>query len=646
MEINVLAVDDEPQIERLLRQRLRREIRKGKFKLSFAFSAEEALQKLKGEGPFDLVLTDINMPDKDGLALLKEIKQEWNNQQVIIVSAYGDMKNIRTAMNLGAFDFITKPIDFEDLKITIEKTAKGAELIKKGEQAEELAHENERLLTVDQLKNQFFTNIAHEFRTPLTVIKGMSEQMEGDAQKWSNKAVPLIKKNTHQLLDLVNQVLELRKLASGTLPVHWIQSDIIPYLYYIAESYTFLAESKDIQLNTRSSISEWVMDYDPDKLLRIVSNLLSNAIKFTSVGGRINLIVSEEKDQLGITVSDTGRGIPQEQQKYIFDPFYQSDEKDAQQGTGIGLAIVQQMTQLLGGFIILESAPGEGTTFRVMLPVHRNAPLGKTEQYRETMDTSFEEVATSTASDDLPTVLIIEDNPDIRAYLQMLLEERYHCLLAEDGEQGWSQLLDAMPDIVVTDLMMPGIDGIELCERIKKDNRVRHIPVIMLTAKADQDARLESLRYGADVYMLKPFEQDELFIQIDRLLKQRSALQEYYQNLALGKEPAKQEVEDEFVLQVKELVESNLDDEDFGIQEICRSVGVSRTQMHRKLKALTGLSSSHFIRSIRLEHAKKLLQSSQLNISQIAYEVGFKDPKYFSKTFSATFGVSPQNWRQ
>jgi DNA-binding NtrC family response regulator len=179
----VLAVDDEPQIERLLRQRLRKEIRQGKFKLSFAFSAEEALEKLKGEGPFDLVLTDINMPDKDGLALLKEIKQEWNNQQVIIVSAYGDMKNIRAAMNLGAFDFVTKPIDFADLKLTIEKTAKGAELIKKGEQAEELVHENERLLTVDQLKNQFFTNIAHEFRTPLTVIKVMSEQNGGRCPK-------------------------------------------------------------------------------------------------------------------------------------------------------------------------------------------------------------------------------------------------------------------------------------------------------------------------------------------------------------------------------------------------------------------------------------------------------------------------------
>lgn len=205
--------------------------------------------------------------------------------------------------------------------------------------------------------------------------------------------------------------------------------------------------------------------------------------------------------------------------------------------------------------------------------------------------------------------------------------------------------MDAMPDVVVTYFMMPGIDGIELCERIKKDNRVRHIPIIMLTAKADQDTRLKSLRYGADAYMLKPFAQEEMFLQIDRLLKQRSELQEYYQNLALGKALAKQEVEDEFVLQVKELVEANLDDEDFGIQEICRLVGVSRTQMHRKLKALTGLSSSHFIRSIRLEHAKKLLQSSHLNISQIAYEVGFRDPKYFSKTFSAAFGVSPQNWR-
>lgn len=646
MKINVLAVDDEPQFERLLRQRLRREIRKGKFNLSFALSAEEALGKLRTEGPYDLVLTDINMPEKDGLALLQEIKEQWNNQQVVIVSAYGDMGNIRTAMNLGAYDFITKPIDFEDLKVTIEKTAKGAELIKKGEQAEELAHENERLLTIDQLKNEFFTNIAHEFRTPLTVIKGMSEQIDSNAQQCLEKALPLIKNNTRQLLDLVNQVLELRKLASGTLPVHWIQADMVAYLLYIAESYAYLAESKDIQLNIHSPESEFMMDYDADKLLRILSNLLSNAIKFTPAGGSIDLRIRPEGKQFIIEVSDTGRGIPREQQKYIFDPFYQSSDKDYQQGTGIGLAIVQQMTQLLGGDLSLESTVGERTTFRVSLPIHQEAPIGRQVLARTEATKTEEEISSAMPSGDLPTILIVEDNKDIRTYLQILLEDRYHCLVAEDGEQGWSRSLESVPDLVVTDLMMPRLNGIELCERLKKDDRVRHIPVIMLTAKDDQDSRLESLRYGADTYLLKPFEQEELFVQIERLLSQRTQLQEYYQNLALGKEPAKKEAEDDFVLQVRDLVETNLDDEDFGIQDICRSVGVSRTQMHRKLKSITGLSSSHFIRSIRLERAKKLLKSSDLNISQVAFEVGFRDPKYFSRTFSAAFGTSPQEWRK
>lgn len=646
MVINVLAVDDEPQFERLLRQRLRKEMRKGKYNLTFALSAQEALGKLQTEGPFDLVLTDINMPEKDGLTLLKEIKQAWTSQQVVIVSAYGDMGNIRSAMNLGAYDFITKPIDFEDLKVTIEKTAQGAALIKKGEQAEELAHENERLVTIDQLKNEFFTNIAHEFRTPLTVIKGMAEQIDSDAQQWLLKALPLIKNNTQQLLDLVNQVLELRKLASGTLPVHWIQADIIAYLLYLAESYAFLADSKDIQLCTHSDQPRLVMDYDADKLLRIISNLLSNAIKFTPAGGRIDLNIKATEDKLQLEVSDTGRGIPADQQQRVFDPFHQSAETDYQQGTGIGLAVVQQMTQLLGGALSLESTPGKGTTFRISLPIHRRAalqeqPLKKTDGIRPT-----EKVYAATVSGDLPALLIVEDNPDIRSYLQMLLEDHYHCLLAEDGEEGWSLILESVPDLVITDLMMPRLNGMALCERLKKDERVRHIPVVMLTAKADQDSRLDGLRFGADAYLLKPFEQEELLLQIERLLQQRMQLQEYYQALALGKEPAQQQSEDAFVLQVRDLVESNLDDEDFGIQQICRAVGVSRTQMHRKLKALTGLSSSHFIRSIRLEHAKKLLESSHLNISQVAYEVGFKDPKYFSKTFSAAFGVSPQSWRQ
>lgn len=648
MVIRILAVDDEPQLERLFRQRFRKLVREGVYDLTFAISGPDALKTLNESDGFDLVLTDINMPDMDGLSLLKQIKQKWPNQQVIIVSAYGDMGNIRSAMNLGAFDFVTKPIDFEDLRITIEKTAQGAALIKKGEKAEVLETENERLVSIDQLKNEFFTNISHEFRTPLTVINGMVEQIEGDSSQWLSSGLPLIKSNTHQLLDLVNQVLELRKIASGTLPIHWIQADIIEYLSYLSESYTFLAEAKDLRLITESKEERLVMDYDPEKLLRIFSNLISNAIKFTPTGGTIRFVIEAIREQLVVSVIDTGRGIPEDKLKGIFDPFIQSNENDHQQGTGIGLAIVQQMTELLGGKIEVASKLEEGTTFKVFLPIHQNA---------EVQDNSFpvqsrftysveKNMPTANSSEGLAKILIVEDHADIRSYLFTLLSDRYQCIVAEDGEQGWELMLEQVPDLVVSDLMMPRLNGLELCHRMKDDPRVSHVPFILLTAKADLDTRLDGLRQGADAYLAKPFHQEELFLQIEQLLNTRNVLQEYYKNLALGLEPSKNAPEDEFVLNIRQLVEENMDDEGFGIQEVCHAAGVSRTQMHRKLKALTGLSASHFIRSIRLEHAKKLLKTSDLNIAQVAYEVGFRDPKYFSKTFSEMYGVSPINWKK
>lgn len=648
MAIRILAVDDEPQLERLIKQRLRKEFRQGSYELTFAENGHDALAALQESGGFDVVLTDINMPEMDGLTLLKAIKSNWPNQQVVMVSAYGDMGNIRSAMNLGAFDFVTKPIDFEDLKITIEKTAKGASLIKKGEQAEELATENKRLIGIDQLKNDFFTNISHEFRTPLTVINGMLQQLELDPHRWLASGLPLIKSNTHQLLDLVNQVLELRKIASGTLPVHWIQADIIEYLLYLSESYIFLAEAKDVHLSIESRQKTLIMDFDPDKLLRIFSNLLSNAIKFTETGGHIRFSIEVGRDQLSISVSDTGRGIPKDKLDHIFDPFSQSFEDDYQQGTGIGLAIVKQMTELLKGQIEVESQLGNGTVFKVSLPIHHRAKLEENTLPREhRANYSVEQTLPGgSSSNGLPRVLITEDNPDIRAFLHTLLADRYDCMLAEDGEQGWEMLLEEIPDLIISDLMMPRLGGLELCQRLKEDKRVSHIPIILLTAKADLDTRLEGLRYGADAYLVKPFHREELLLQIEQLLDLRNQLQEHYKNVALGLEPSNQATEDEFVLTIRNLVEANIDDEGFGIQEICRAAAVSRTQMHRKLKALTGLSTSHFIRSIRLEQAKKLLKTSDLNIAQVAYEVGFRDPKYFSKIFSEAFGESPANWRK
>ncbi len=527
--------------------------------------------------------------------------------------------------------------------------------------------EARRLQELDSAKTRLYTNITHEFRTPLTVIEGMADQIREDPKQWFGEGLDLIKRNNRRLLELVNQMLALRKLESGNMPVQMVHGDVVNYLRYVMESFHAHAESKDIRLHFLCEQEKIDMDYDPEKLQTIVSNLLSNAIKFTPAGGNVYLQVRiPTSNHLLLSVKDTGAGIPEDQLPHIFDRFYQADSGSTREveGTGIGLTLTRELVRLLGGDINVDSKSGKGATFTVLLPVTKEVEkVNASETIRPAVQTAAHGAPTAPESNflegdkeeskppsDLPRALIVEDNQDVTRYLQACLRGQYHLETADDGQKGIEKAIETIPDIIISDVMMPGKDGYEVCRTLRQDFRTSHIPILLLTAKADRDSKLEGLEQGADAYLTKPFDKTELEVRLRKLIELRRQLQERYGQksgfLKPGKSPAPADSEDAFLLRLRETVEANISDENYGISELCRDLAFSRTQLHRKLRALTGQSTSHHIRSIRLERARELLETTGLNVSEVAYEVGFSSLSYFSQVFSKYHGRTPTEVRK
>ncbi|MEL6864812.1 MAG: ATP-binding protein [Bacteroidota bacterium] len=543
-----------------------------------------------------------------------------------------------------------------------------ATITREKESAQKLEQMNEKLRGIDQLKSRLYTNITHEFRTPLTVILGMAEQLKAEQAKDADhvKKLQLIRRNGHNLLDLINQLLDLSKLESNELGINYIQNDVVKYLRYITESFHSLANTRNVMLVVDSREATIMMDYDVEKLRQILSNLLSNAIKYTPSTGLVlvnidqkkrkalhHLPLEEAEEYLMIAVKDSGPGIPAEDLERIFDRFYQVDDALARTGgTGIGLALTQELVKLLGGHIAVDSELGEGSTFTIYLPIRREAPMEEV----VTAEQASPVLATTTltnkrfgkAGNQADRLLIVEDNPDVVAYLASCLENQYQLEFAYNGRAGIDKALESVPDIIVSDVMMPEKDGFELCDHLKNDEKTSHVPIVLLTAKADVESRISGLKRGADAYLRKPFNREELLVTLQNQLTIRKQLQQRYQTLntdsneinADAVKPAHQ-LEDAFIQKLRGIIEAHLDDVDFGIPQICRVIGMSRSQLHNKIKALTGLSTSIYIREIRLHKAKILLDKGEMNVSEVAYEVGFKDPSYFSRLFSEAFGYPP-----
>jgi len=530
--------------------------------------------------------------------------------------------------------------------------------------------EAQRLKELDLAKSRLYTNITHEFRTPLTVILGMEEQLRKDPGAWLDEGLRLIRRNGKQLLLLVNQLLDLAKLESGSLPLQLVQGDVVRYLHYLTESFHSYADSKDIRLHFRSDFAELTMDHDPEKLQTVVSNLLSNAIKFTPAGGdvyvdvrlpnnlarlQVRAEIAHRDSSIIIQISDTGPGIAPEHLPPIFDRFFQADDSHSRAGTGtgIGLALVKELVRLMGGDISVESEPGKGARFSMHLPVARTADNISTDEQTQ-HDAAFAETIlpvpeTATAllpadSGDRYTVLLVEDNPDVIVYLSSVLALHYRIETAKNGQEGIEKAFELVPDIIVSDVMMPGKDGFELCRTLKSDERSSHIPIVLLTAKSDQPSKIEGLRYGADAYLAKPFHQEELLVRLEKLIEVRRRLQERFQQTgsvrtAALQRPA-QNLDDVFLQKIVRTVEAQMSDEEFGMPELCRALHMSRTNLFRKLKAVTGKTATDLIRSLRLEKAKELLETAEMNVTEVSDAVGFRSPNYFSRVFQEAFGVA------
>lgn len=498
--------------------------------------------------------------------------------------------------------------------------------------------EKKRLQELDAFKTKFFNNVAHELKTPLTIISGMANNLQKKGAKEINKTAKTIIRNSNELNDMVNQILDISKLEVGKLDLDLVNGDIILFLKYILSSYDSLANAKEIRLHFLSDIETLNMDFDTQKIKYIFSNLISNAIKNTAVRGDIFLQISHKESQCQCIVKDNGIGISQEDIKLIFERYYQA--KKQYEGTGIGLSFTKELVELMQGSISAESKLDHGTSFTVYLPIKNNALKDISFNYESEASCKNETKVDFSMAEELPLIQIIDDNLDICSYLGSILKQNYRLNFNYTGNSGLKNVLDTVPDFVITDLMMPGKDGFEVCYEIKSNPITDHIPVIMLTAKSDTASKLEGLKLGADVYLAKPFDENELLIQISKLLEQRETLREKYRNPDFGEGGNKIET-NEFIIKVKSLVEENLDNTNFGILELCRVLGISRSHLHRKLKALTDLPTSIFIQTIKLQKAKLLLQTSEKNVSEVAYEVGFNDPAYFSRLFSKTYGYPP-----
>lgn len=523
-------------------------------------------------------------------------------------------------------------------------------------------NQRQQLEEVNQLKTRFFNNISHEFRTPLTLILGPLQKLKETVDSGSRETVDIIERNGKRLLKLINQLLDISKIEDGKVALKTSHIDVVPLLKGWTNAFNSLAEIKNVKLSFKSNKDAHYLYVDQEKLEKIFNNLLSNAIKHTQKKGNVVINIDEtlkgDKNQLSIEVSDTGSGIPQEELSDIFNRFYQASNSNTQDavGTGIGLALVKELTELHKGAVEVESEMGKGSTFKIFLPFGK-AHLSEDEillippTQKPTIESkplevvSNEEIPTEVEDESLPLLLLIEDNEDLRTYIKSVLKDHYTIKEAIDGKQGVAEALELIPDIIISDLMMPKMDGFEVCKTLKEDVRTSHIPIILLTARSSDKDKIEGLKSLADDYLTKPFNNEELLVRIENLVAVRSKMQQHFStgDLLMPKKVKLSSIDQDFIKKVTEVLETEIANENFGVTELSDAVALSRSQLFRKIKAITNFTPLEFIRSFRLHRAMDMLQQQSGTIAEIAYSVGFQNPSYFSKCFQEQFGKLPSD---
>ena len=512
---------------------------------------------------------------------------------------------------------------------------------------------------INNMKFRFFTNVSHELRTPLTLIisplEGMLKETTDELQ---STRLQLMYRNAQRLLHLVNQLLDFRKGEMSTHQLSLSEGDIISYVHSVCNSFLLMADKKHIQFSFFSGIDTFSMAFDADKVGKIVMNLLSNAFKFTPEGGRVTVMIEHvtgTPDTLEIKIADTGIGISDVDKEHIFDRFYQADHKGVEEttGNGIGLSLVRDFVTLHEGEVKVFDNIGTGSVFviqfpvkhvetQVQLPEETGMSVGD-EEDREMK----EEVREETGRKDSPLLLVVDDNEDFRIFMRYSLELQYRVKLAVNGNEAWEMMQEELPDLVISDVMMPQMDGNELCRLIKQDKRTAHIPVILLTARQNTEAKLEGLQTGADDYVTKPFNMTILVLRIRKLIE----LSRYHRVTQGMIDPVPSEIvitslDEKLIEKAIKYVEDNMSRTELSVEELSRELGMSRVHLYKKLLQITGKTPIEFIRVIRLKRAAQLLRESQLHVSEVAFEVGFNNPKYFSRYFKDEFGVLPSVYQE
>ena len=549
----------------------------------------------------------------------------------------------------------------------------GRERIKNEQQVKQL--KADQLLEIERLKSRFFANISHELRTPLTLILGPLEKKLSTVQPDDpeKQDFQLMQRNARHLLHLVNQLLDLSKLEAGKMKLQTQPGELIEFFNRITATFAPLAESRKIGFRVHFPVDSLWVCFDADKLEKVLNNLLSNAFKFTADHGEVSVSLRlEPAGQNGspqktfvkaeLSVSDTGIGIPADQLGQIFDRFHQVDHSltREQEGTGIGLSLTREMVELHQGAIAVTSEVGRGSRFTVSLPLERVSPrqMGEDTSSIETQlafqeMTATEPIETITVSTEesaelqVPLVLIVEDHADLRGFLRSALSAKdYRVIEAKDGQAGYEEALHHIPDLIISDIMMPKMDGIQLCNRLKTDEKTSHIPIILLTAKASRDSKVEGLETGADDYLTKPFEARELFSRINNLIEGRRKLKARYSREVLlqPKAIAITSADERFLLRAMAVIERYLGEPDFSVEQMGKEVGMSRMQLYRKLQALTGQAPNDFIKTMRLQRAAQLLAKGSGTVSEVSYQVGFSSHSYFSKCFVEQYGKTPSDY--
>lgn len=526
--------------------------------------------------------------------------------------------------------------------------------------------EAKQLMAIDALKKRFYANITHEFRTPLTLILAPAEQLK---QRLTNpndqQQVELITQNATQLLSLVNQLMELSKAEDNLLKVKESQGDIVAFLARLIQSFDLQANAKGIQIILRPEKDAAYYWFDADKLERIVYNLLANALKCTPVGGRIIMNVatandlesielskvhSEQRSRVHLEISDNGVGTSPEKLPYIFDRFYPVDDSSLDQPNGFdsGLALVKELVDIQQGTIQVVSKVSIGTTFLIDLPYRPATDAFVATQsavVTQPPTTDQKESVNEQPLAEAPTILIVEDNKGLSDFIADNLPTIYRVHRAVNGAEGWEKALHILPDLVISDILMPVMNGYELCQQLKKDSRTSHIPVILLTAKTSIDSKLEGLSSGADDYMAKPFYVQELQLRIRNLLEQRQQLRKWALSIITNPDPLPNSSSppDPLIEKLCQIIENHLDDKTFGVDELILASGMSRMNLHRKLKVLVDIPTGEFIRNYRLKRAAQLLRQGR-SVSETAYLVGFEDPSYFARSFRKLYQMTPSDY--